>query len=370
MSKWKAKPEDGSSGRPGRKGGGPGGPLKEAMETAREHMKAKNYTDAKNVFETILKENPESFQPYFGMGNVLLAQGELDKALEYYEGALHLKDDFIPALMMCGQLHVRQGDLDRALEKFKNVVDLNPSQEKVYVSIAKVYEQQGNNIEAFNVIESALKQNPQSEDSRLTLANLCRKNGDVERAFKEVQIAIDHNPFSWKGYAQLCEHFIDRKDYTEAIQACNKALELKSDDKDNISLHVLLARAYAGAGKYELALNEFALIHEKNPRMMSTQTAVARIYLDQGKYSEAKKILVGLTKTGTKGLWVVHVLLADVMIREKKYDLALSHFKAAVLKGTKLLEKHPELSDIEELEGSDKEIANAYKKVFDSIVDQ
>ncbi|HOE44159.1 MAG TPA: tetratricopeptide repeat protein, partial [Rhodoferax sp.] len=113
MSQWNAKVKMPSEGQQGRgaqqdRGGAASAgksragnsDLKAALDSARALFQAKRHDEALRAFEAILEKNPDAVPAYLGIGNVHAAQGHLDDALEYYAGALHIKKDFAPAMVM------------------------------------------------------------------------------------------------------------------------------------------------------------------------------------------------------------------------------------------------------------------------------
>ena len=100
--------------------------------------------------------------------------------------------------------------------------------------------------------------------------------------------------------------------------------------------------------------------------MLLAKTGTVRVYMKQGRWAEARKLLITMTKGG-QSLGLVHRLLAEVLMKEEKYSDAVVEFNAAILHGKKIVEKHPELLAITPVEGDDKKTAESYKEAFEKI---
>ena len=377
MSKWDTKfveksqvMGDGSRGQGrgpggrGRESGGQGGDLKEAMDAAREHIKSKQYDESIKAFEKILEENPEAVQAYLGMGNACLRKGEYDKALECFSGALNIKKDFAPAFMVTGNVYLKMEQEDKALENFMAALKLNPDMEQANINIARIHAKQDNLAQAINTLKEALKRNPQSSGLRLTLAGFFQQEGNAEAALKELNNTIAQDPQSWEAYFRLGRLYLGQQKYGDAIDVFKESIKLRPDD--SVLTHYALGSAYTAAGQHELALKEFETALKSDMNMVIAKEGIAKIYIEQGKLNDAKKLLIDLSK-GKRSLVTVHLLLAEIMMLEKYFDLAIAQYRAAILKGKKLLEKYPELSKIEIVEGDDNKTANAFKAAFDKI---
>ncbi len=355
----------GGRGQGGGQGGGQrGGALREPMEAAREFVKAKKYDEAIKAFEAILDINPDAVQAYTGLGNVYSAKGDYENALEYYAGALHIKEDLVPALMMSAVAYLKMEQTDKALEKFKAALKIRPDLEKAHVGIARLYAKQDDIAKAINAAKEGLKYNPQSEEARLVLATLYLKDGDTEAALKQLHNAIAHDAQSWKAYLRLGRLYAEQNDYRSTVDALKKCIDL--NPKVPVSIYNLLAKAYSNTGHHSLALKEFDAVLQANPDFATAKIGKAKVYMEQEKYADAKKILNDLSKND-KVLTNVDLMLAEIMILEGHYDLAIAQYGAVLLKNPKLSEKHSELAEIKVVEGNEEGAAKAFKNAFDSL---
>lgn len=374
MSQWNAKVKEPQESRQGRgkqqsKEGGSAGKsgsggqkeLKAAMEVARGFIQAKRFDEAIKAFEAILEKAPDTVPAYLGIGNIHAAQGNYDDALEYYAGALHIKKDAIPALLMTGIVYAKQGLQDKALEKFKEVLEINPAAGNASMGLSRVLSKMGRHDEAIKCLTDALQQNPRLDEARLALAGNYQRKGDADAALKEVIITLTHNPESWQAHFHHAKLLAARGEFKQSINACKEALNLKPE---SASIHNLLGRAYMGIREFDLALKEFNKAIEIDARMITSRLGIARLHIEQGALVEAKKMLIDMTK-GSRSLMLVHRLLAEILMRESDYEGAVDEFKAAILHGKKLAERHPEVLTI--VPGNSRQTAEAYQKVFVKI---
>ena len=338
--------------------------VRDAIESARELIKANRFDDALKVYEEILEKNPDIAPAYVGIGNIHLRRGEYDEALEYYAGALHIRKDLPEALVMSGNVYIQQGFFDKALEKYKEALEVNPGLGHVYLNVSRTYARQGKFKEAIDSIAEALKQNPQLEDARLELAKIHQEMGNFDEALKEVINVITKNPDSWRAQFQYARLLIMHGEFKQAISACKKVIDAKPD---NAIMHHMLGRSYMGAREYELALREYVKAIEIDPLLHIANISIAKVNIERGNLADAKKLLIKMSK-GVKHLGLVHRLLGDILIKEGLYSDAIAEFQAAILHSKRLVEMYPDLMAVQSVTGNDdRKIAEAYQEAFAKI---
>ncbi len=383
MSKWDARPAgqkgtqapnrkrvpSGAGPRgAGRQGGasapGPGGDLREAMEAARAHLKAREFDAAQQAFESILEKNPEAFQAYMGLGNLYLTKGEHEQALEYYAGALSIRDDLVQAMLMSANIHLRMGEIDQAREQFMAVLDRQPEHEQARIGLANLQARQGEVEQAIETIQGALQHNPQSEELRMALAGFWRQQGKVDAALQELENIIVHNPQAWKAYSRLSRFHLARKNYEQAWKASRKCIEYRPEK--SASSFCDLGAACTGMGRFDEAMDAFRKALDIEPKSMMAKLGMARVYVEQNRLEDAKLILVELGRR-KRVPPSFHVLQGRIMILEGRFSLAVEQYRAAMLKAKRLLDLHPELSEVEQSSHSDEELARNYQAAFERL---
>lgn len=337
--------------------------LKEAMEGARELMKAKRLDEALKAYEAILERYPEAALAYVGIGNIHASRGEYDDALEYYSGALHIRKNLPPALIMSGNVYFKQGLLDKALEKYKEALEINPGLGVAQLSISRIYANSGKLNEAIDCLNAALKHNPQLEEARLALAGIYQRMGKTDAALKELTGVVASRPDSLQAQFQYAKMLVGLGKFKQAIDPCKKAIIIKPE---GTFLHCLLGRAYYGTGEYELALSEYKKALEINADIQIAKIGIVSSNMERGNLVDAKKMLIGMTK-GAQNLGLAHRLLGDILIQEGAYLDAVAEFQAAVLHSKGLVEIHPELLTIQSVDGNDRATAEAYHRAFAQI---
>lgn len=338
--------------------------IKAAIDRAQQLVKQNYLDEAHKAYEDILDKRPETAIAYVGIGNIHAMRGEYDDAVEYYTGALHIRKDFPIALVMLGNVYVKQGLLDKAVDNYKRALHINPGLSIAELNIARVYLQSDKYDAALQHINEALKYNPQLEEARLMRASAYQRMHDIKSALSELSSMVERETNSLQVYTEYARLLLQTDAPQQAAEVCGKALQMQPD---NAILSCLLGKAYIKLNEYELALSAYSKALEVSPDLPIARIGVVRARLGLGHLSEAKKILIDMTKQ-QQNLGLVHKLLGDVFMEEHAYSDAIQEFQAALMHSKKLTELHPHLLEIKGADTANyEELARAYQRAFAEI---
>ena len=76
-------------------------------------------------YEGIIDANPYSYNTWFQLGHVYAGQGLYEKAVNAYEYATLIKDDFVAAHTNMANMYMLQEPYEKAIETYARVVELS-----------------------------------------------------------------------------------------------------------------------------------------------------------------------------------------------------------------------------------------------------
>jgi len=106
----------------------------------------KDYTKIKEILLPFIKVKKENFTLYYYLGKVFQEEGELKKAIFYYQKALSCKGDIVEILNSIAYCYFLLGDEDEALKIWGKSLEINPAQEKIKKIIKILKEKDENNM--------------------------------------------------------------------------------------------------------------------------------------------------------------------------------------------------------------------------------
>jgi class 3 adenylate cyclase/TolB-like protein/Flp pilus assembly protein TadD len=196
-------------------------------------------SQARQLFEKAIELDPDYVPAYVGLGRVDFkavtegwtanASDALQRAESLGRKAIKMDEPNAGAHALLGRVHLRRGDYDRALDEMKHAVALNSS----------------------------------DADSYAGLGDALLWTGDFEGAIKALETAVQFQPIvSGPVYFNLGTAFILAGRYADAIRTLERS---RTRYKDAIFNNVMLAAAYAAAGRQEDADRQAETVRRLSP---------------------------------------------------------------------------------------------------------
>jgi tetratricopeptide (TPR) repeat protein len=227
---------------------------------------------------------------------------ELARRGEVAEGISLLKDaakaapdDMLPPLCL-SQVYGKFLKKPALAIKYAQVaLDLEPENIGPYLALIELYTQAGQPKKAQSVLERALKSETEEAEFWSQLGELCMKldlkpDGStapdkLARLNRLFQKALACNPDSSEIQAKAADFYLESRQYEPAIPLYRKVIEVQEEpaSEDGLVLREKLARALAGAGQREPALEILQKMAADAPSRTATQSALGEFYLLNGQ---------------------------------------------------------------------------------------
>ena len=207
-------------------------------------------------------ENKE--QNNYEIASELFLEGEFDKALEIYENILKNDPNDLSALQNIAISYKHMGNHDRAFEIYDKIFSINPNHSASLNNCGNLYMQIGNYKRAIEYYEKALEIDPNAKNTYANLGSLYQRQEDFEKALN-------------------CFNKQNDPKYDQSIAECmlaqrmEKELHLflsnymKSSEKINLGVSSLSAYATNQFGwredPYPFCSNPFKLVFKKNTQL-------------------------------------------------------------------------------------------------------
>lgn len=153
--------------------------------------------EASNLFLECIEINPKYPPPYYQLGLILKAKGDLDGAIDRFETATRLKPDFYDAQRDLGLAIFERagiGDNNAALDKLLTCARLVPDNPMVHYYLGTVYCAEGKLDEAEKEFRITLAIDPRHASAHYELGKLRYFRGDLDRSLLEVREAEKISP--------------------------------------------------------------------------------------------------------------------------------------------------------------------------------
>jgi len=270
-----------------------------------------------NMSEAVNKMIP------FNLGLCLLNNGNNIDAIEAFQVALKLDNNFIPALASSCTALVNEGRYEEALKMTQKNIELNPNDPNTFVNLGNIYKNLGNLDQALVSTLKALKLQPDNHTAHMNLGNIYTDLGNLDQALASTLKALNLQPNDPDAHMNLGNIYNHLGDLNQALSSTLKSLELKPNNPDahlnlgniykhlgdfdqalsstlkslelkanNPDAHINLASIYQKLGKLDKALNSTLKSLELKPEASQALYLLGAIKIAEGSLEEAKKYLL------------------------------------------------------------------------------
>lgn len=137
---------------------------------------------------------------YRKIGNMLLLNGEYDRAIENYTLAVKLSPAYALAYYARGEAHLVQEDYDRAIADFTRVTELEPLGPDAYIARGATYDIKGDHERAIGDYTRAIELNPGSASAYYNRGITYVSKGENNRAIEDFTRVIELGPKRAEAY--------------------------------------------------------------------------------------------------------------------------------------------------------------------------
>jgi len=167
---------------------------------------------------------------YNNLGTALHEQGRYDEAVDSYERALALQQDYAPAYSNMGVALRAQGQTDAAIAAYERGLAVQPDYPDLHYNLANALLDKGRADEAAAHFRVALRTIPGSASARNNLGIALANEGQFAAAAREFEEALRVEPNSVSAHRNLGDVLASQGRLEEGLTHLRRAVELAPDD--------------------------------------------------------------------------------------------------------------------------------------------
>src|SRR5437763_52903 len=309
-----------------------------------ENQKFK-YDEAIRDYTEAIRLRYPGIDAYWGRGWTYQCKGEWDKALKDYARVLRRERSVGQVYFNRGQIFLEQKKWKRARDDFSEAIRCEPNNAAAFLNRAKAHLELNDLDGALASADSAITLEPAWTEAYALRAKIHRRRNELDLARVDEQLA-SHLPQNQPAPFGTADDIIGNarialttRRYDEALDLCDKALQMNLASALAESAFTIRGSAYAGLGDWDRALWNYEEALKINPRKTWALFGRGNIYAQKNErekaiadYSEAIRLNPNVSEA-----WCNRGIMYAA---EKKNDQALSDLNEAIRLNPKFAEAY------------------------------
>ena len=244
-----------------------------------------NFEEAIKFYSEAIEKMPKFADAYNNRGRVKLELDNLEGAIQDFEKAVSIDDNFYMAKFNLAEAYSNTDKLDESLTLLKQISNQYKDSSFYFITLSNVFIQKNNFSEANSNLAVALKLNPKNDKGYTNLGYIQYSDKNYNAAKQNFEKAISINPKQHFAINNLSLIYAEKEDYIKALEIVDKALEInKNEIYQNNKAYYLL-----NLGKLEEAKILLDLILEKNQKSAWAFRNLGIYYFKNKNYPKANE---------------------------------------------------------------------------------
>lgn len=264
-------------------------------------IKAGQYAGAQSSLEAYTKVHPESWQALYQLGYVDFRLHRIHESLTALSKSLVLNDGFAEAhKVLAYDLNIL-GRRDLAEAELQKAIALDPKSAECYYELGRIYYDEGSYTKAVQELEQAAALNPSFVKVHHNLGLAYAAVGENEKAVRDFEEGLRLNAQQSKPSAWPLIDYASYWNLQNKFEQSKRLLleAIRIDDSWDQEFDEL-SKAYRGLGQTDLAIGSLRRAIALNPRKPEYHYALARLYSQAHRPSDAKQQLAEYEKVRSK----------------------------------------------------------------------
>ncbi|MCK4858469.1 MAG: tetratricopeptide repeat protein, partial [candidate division Zixibacteria bacterium] len=286
----------------------------------------KDYDIGDEINNYILMHISREAEAYYELGMVYEHTKQDESARESFLKVLEYKQDYLDVRTHLARLYFNQGDYDTARQYARQRVESDETDLAAVYILADLLRREGKLQEACKYLEKIVSIEPEHEAALLALIESQRQLGNQPEAMRWVDHLLKKQPTSYHGLNLKAEILMALEKYPEAIAVYRRLLEAYPDDADT---HNNLGNCHFKLGEFQEAITGYAKALTIKPHL---EVALRNIGLSYFKLGEADNAVLKLS------LYLDYVpddgeilyLVARIYLDQSKYTEAIRYLERCV----------------------------------------
>lgn len=189
----------------------------------------RKYEESIELHQEIIEADPYSYLAWYNLGHAQAYLGNYNDAIEAYEYAFLIKEDFEFAYRDCAEMCFEVQQYRKALDCFQEVLERFEPDSELYFCIGQCHQQLEDYDQARTFYRKALSLDPLNDEILFSIGECYARSGNWKHAISSFNKAIDIEDCREEYFAALAEAYFETGEFKLAETNFKKAIKLSPD---------------------------------------------------------------------------------------------------------------------------------------------
>lgn len=293
---------------------------------ANDLLQSGKAAEAAKIYRHMLEENPNNAWTAYNLALALEALQDRKGAEDALRKAIDINPKLANVRAELGELELAEGNLQSAQKWLESALDLEPGFVEARGNLAMLYAKKGDFVSAERFLSQALEDNPRYKEGHLNLGLILAQQDRKSDAQKELDKAVALAPKDPATLSIVGKAKVQMGETNEGIALLQKVVDLAPD---LAVAHLDLALALADSYNLPEALVQTSEAVRLAPQSAAAHFYRGRILYDLSRTNEARPEFETASRLDAK-FPGPRYFLALIDKQEGKYELAASQFEETV----------------------------------------
>lgn len=292
-----------------------------------------NIPAAIQTYQKLIQADATCDAAYYGMGEIMLAQGMTDSALHYITKAQLLNSENIWYRIKIIEIHQQTNNTQAMIAEWEKLIKQKPDVPEYYYELSNAHIMDNDLESAISVLNQVEKRYGIVPEISMQKQRLWTALNRPSKAKAEIEALSKTIPQEKKYVAMLAELEMKEKNHTAAEQYYKRILEIDPDDEYT---HISLANLYKQTNQTALILPSLTKgLSNPNLDAPTKLKLVTLFYSEEEFYTTKTQEVLGLIETISKSSndsIEVAAILGGIYMEQNDYPKAAHYLKLYLTK--------------------------------------
>jgi tetratricopeptide (TPR) repeat protein len=256
------------------------------LEEAIRLQKSGQLDDAEQIYQVLLKENPQNAKAWHFAGVAAYQRGDFLESIERISRAIAIQGDVASFHCNLGLAYRAVNKIDEAIESFQRSLKFRPDNPVAFNNLGVIKLERGEAEDAAFFFRQSAQLRSGDAETRVGLGKALRAQKKLEQAIEQFELALQDDPNYLEGHLGLGLTRRDQGEVEHAIECFHKVIEL---DPEHAVAHNYLGAALTKLERYEEAEESLRRSIEIDPGKGTTYSNLGVALMEQRRLDEAEE---------------------------------------------------------------------------------